>query len=410
MIARRKLDLLLLASAIGGSRFFFRSHYLYDLDSVNFALALQRFDPRVHQPHPPGYYLYIWLGRALNWMVGDANLALVLLSILASCGVVVMIYILTAEWFGALAARLAGALFVFSPLAWFHGIVALTYSVEAFFSAVLGYLCWQVESGEFRADSADGHCPGNLGGHSPNRRCCFFLGPLFLFALRKAPAGRRIAGLAATAVTVPLWFIPMIRDSGGLERYFGALISLWRLVPATDTVFNSSPGTSIARAFTIGFIYLLSFGAAAFIPLYLLRPNYAVDRRKWIFTTVWVAPALCFFTLIFLKFVNSGYLLLLVVPGCIWMGHWAAEWYEGSSWKSSWKLAVFAACATQNAVVFFTAPFFTVRMVRCAVLKGGWTICGRWSPGWGRRMRFCWLDLTLIFWAIGMRVITCPTM
>jgi hypothetical protein len=35
-------------------RFAFRSRYLYDLDSVNFALAMERFDPRVHQPHLPG--------------------------------------------------------------------------------------------------------------------------------------------------------------------------------------------------------------------------------------------------------------------------------------------------------------------------------------------------------------------
>ena len=70
----------------------FRSHYLYDLDSVNFALGMDRFDPRVHQPHPPGYYLYIALGRLLNTVLHDANLALVLLSIVASCGVVIVIY------------------------------------------------------------------------------------------------------------------------------------------------------------------------------------------------------------------------------------------------------------------------------------------------------------------------------
>ena len=47
---RHKLDLLLLVIAVGVSRFAFRSHDLYDLDSVDFALALGRFDPRVYQP------------------------------------------------------------------------------------------------------------------------------------------------------------------------------------------------------------------------------------------------------------------------------------------------------------------------------------------------------------------------
>lgn len=36
---------------------------LEDLDSINFALGLHDFDPAQHQPHPPGYPIYIALGR-----------------------------------------------------------------------------------------------------------------------------------------------------------------------------------------------------------------------------------------------------------------------------------------------------------------------------------------------------------
>ncbi len=86
MISRQKLEALILACAVAISRFALRSDDLYDLDSVNFAPAMERFDPRVHQPHPPGY-LYICLGRLLNSILHDANLALVILSIAASCGV-----------------------------------------------------------------------------------------------------------------------------------------------------------------------------------------------------------------------------------------------------------------------------------------------------------------------------------
>jgi len=34
---------------------------LEDLDSFNFALGLRDFDPRKHQPHPPGYPVIIAL-------------------------------------------------------------------------------------------------------------------------------------------------------------------------------------------------------------------------------------------------------------------------------------------------------------------------------------------------------------
>src|SRR5579863_348826 len=117
------------------SRFAFRSHFLYDIDSVNFALALGKFDPAVHQPHPPGYFLYVCLGRLVNLLTGDANTAFVLISIAASCAAVMMIYLLAASWFGRNAAVFSALLFLFSPLAWFHGTVALTYVTECFFSA-----------------------------------------------------------------------------------------------------------------------------------------------------------------------------------------------------------------------------------------------------------------------------------
>src|SRR5260370_13658685 len=123
----RKFDYALLVCAVAVSRFLFRSHYLYDIDSVNYALALDRFDPTVHQPHPPGYFLYVYLGRLARLVFHDANTALVFLSIVASCAAAAMIYTLAGCWFGRRAALFARLMFLFSPLCWCHGTVALTY-------------------------------------------------------------------------------------------------------------------------------------------------------------------------------------------------------------------------------------------------------------------------------------------
>ena len=137
---RKKLDYLLVITAVALTRFLFRSRLLYDLDSVNFALAMDKFDPARHQPHPPGYFLYVCLGRVFYSIFPDANTALVTVSILASCAAAAMVYALADCWFGQKAAQFAAIIFVVSPLAWFHGTVALTYIVEAFFAALIGYL------------------------------------------------------------------------------------------------------------------------------------------------------------------------------------------------------------------------------------------------------------------------------
>ena len=367
MAFRPKLEVCLLATAVAVSRFAFRSHFLYDLDSVNFALAIGRFDPRVHQPHPPGYFLYICLGRLLNYLVHDANLALVLLSIVASIATVILIYLLALEWFGPSAATFAGLLFLFSPLAWFHGTVALTYGIEAAASALMGFLCWRIDRGLDHGKTGfilpTAIVLGITAGIRPSS--ILFLGPLFLFSLRSATLKRQLLGIAALGVTIGAWFLPMIWASGGFAAYFGALFSLWRTVPSRDTVFNSSPATSMARAAVIVFIYFLCFGAAVLAPLGASCNLVPAEKSKKLFTAVWIVPALCFFTFIFLKLVNSGYLLLLAAPACIWLGSWAADWYEHGPWPKPIKLSVAAICATANVVIFLIFPAYcSYRSVR----------------------------------------------
>ena len=363
MISRPKLVPLALAGAVAATRFIFRSHYLYDVDSVNFALAMRRFDPMVHQPHPPGYFLYILLGRLLNILVHDANLALVILSIAASCGTVWIICQLTLDWFGCAAAAFAGAMFLLSPLGWFHGTVALTYIVEAFFSALIGHLCWRVYCGRERFAIPAAIILGISAGVRPSS--FVFLAPLFLLSLRGIRPRRRWLSLSMLLLTLVAWFVPMIAASGGLHSYFDALESLWLMVPSRGTVFNSSPVNSVARGLTIVFIYLLCFGAASLAPLGARFRTVPVDSRKKVFTLVWTVPALCFFTFGYLRFVNSGYLLLLLAPACAWLGAWASWWYRNAAWSKSLKWAVIGISAAANVLIFLAAPLYcSYRSVR----------------------------------------------
>jgi hypothetical protein len=353
--SRRALDPAILIAATALTRFVCRSRYLYDVDSVNFALALKRFDPSVHQPHPPGYFLYVCLGRLADMLFHDANAALVAMSIVFSCGAVAMIYVLADGWFGRNAAVFAGLVFLFSPLAWFHGTVALTYIVEACFSALTGYLCWRIYCGAARFILPGAMVVGLAAGFRPSS--LLLLGPLLLFSLRNANPKQAAAGIGALAATLLGWFIPMIGIGGG-TAYLGSLVSLWLAVPAKGTVFNSSAFNSVARAATILGIYFLCFGCAAILPLRARSGDSRIDRRKAIFTLVWIGPGLLFFTFIYLKFVNSGYLLLLAPPACAWMGLWASTWYANPHWSRALKLVAIAGCAALNSALFVGAPVY----------------------------------------------------
>lgn len=58
MTARRWLTLLAALLSLG-AHLAFLPRTLEDIDSINFALAVERFDVAAHQPHPPGYPVFV---------------------------------------------------------------------------------------------------------------------------------------------------------------------------------------------------------------------------------------------------------------------------------------------------------------------------------------------------------------
>ncbi len=341
--------MVLLSVLVLATRIAFQSHYLYDIDSVNFALGMRRFDPLVHQPHPPGYFLYVLLGRAVNLLFHDANTALVAISIAAGGGALYAIYALAYTWFGRSAAAFAGLIFAFSPLVWFHGTVALTYGVEEFFSALAGYFLWRVYDGAQGFMLPAALTVGLAAGFRPS--FLLFLGPLMLFSVARLGRMRLLAGAGALGLMLAAWFIPMVSASGGFHAYWSSLVSLWRIAPAKQTVFNSNPAVSFARLISIAGISLLCFGCAV---LAAFGRGSVIARRTKIFIWMWVAPGLLFFTLVFLLFVNSGYLLVISPPVFVWLGLRASQWYAGERFGRPLVIAL----AAVNSLVFLFAPVY----------------------------------------------------
>lgn len=358
MRKERRRDCLLLVGAVALSRALFQSHYPYDLDSVNFVLALKTFDPEVHQPHPPGYFLYVWAGRVANSVFSDANAALVFLSILASCGAAVLIYTLAHEWFGRRAAIFASVAFLVSPLCWFYGTVALTYIPETFFSALVGWLCWKTYTGR----------PGYLlpsalalaAAAGFRQSSILFLGPLWLWSLRGCRPRQAIVGFLALGLGMLAWFLPMLRESGGAEKYWAALADLWNRVAGAQAVLSVSPVEAakllIERLYTLFRAYALCFLAAA--PLPLLRPFPSMDRAQKQFLLAWVAPGIAFCLLVFMPFVNSGYALVLTPPIFALLGAYGAAWQSSLQGSRHVKTAFQAALGLASVAVFLFAPLY----------------------------------------------------
>jgi hypothetical protein len=70
--------LILSIIIVAANRFFYIGDYAATWDQVDFALALDRFDLRMMQPHFPGYPIFIWGGMVVRTWVEDPVQALVI--------------------------------------------------------------------------------------------------------------------------------------------------------------------------------------------------------------------------------------------------------------------------------------------------------------------------------------------
>src|SRR5204863_3949897 len=134
------------------SRLPYRTRMLYNWDAVQFALALREYDVVKHQPHPPGYILYVGLGRIANAWLHDPTAAYVALAVAFSGLTTLVVYLLARAVYDRATALAAATLLAVSPLFWFYSSVGLTYAGEALFASTVAYFGFRALNGS-RSDA-----------------------------------------------------------------------------------------------------------------------------------------------------------------------------------------------------------------------------------------------------------------
>ncbi len=123
-------------------RLLFLSPWLEDWDSVQFALALHTYSLTDHQPHPPGYPLYVMLGKLFYFFFRDDTQALTRLSALLGSLSTIPLYLLTKKMFNKQVAAISALLFILIPVSWVLSEAALTNVPGLFFLLAVIYLMY----------------------------------------------------------------------------------------------------------------------------------------------------------------------------------------------------------------------------------------------------------------------------
>src|SRR5215468_8380284 len=125
------------------------ANYL-SIDNVNLAFSLEKFDPRIHQPQPPGYPFFVLFGKIVNFFVRDASRTFVVISLLISGLCLPAAFALCRRMFSTLAAVAAVLLLLVNPVFWHSGLDGPLRPNLALFSLLTAYCCLRCWNGEKR--------------------------------------------------------------------------------------------------------------------------------------------------------------------------------------------------------------------------------------------------------------------
>jgi hypothetical protein len=255
--ARRLLAAAACAAAVLATRLPFVGGALDDVDAVNFALATRDFDPSLHQPHPPGYPVYVFAAQAATFGVADAGVgrALALLSALAQAALPLPLFAL----FTRLGARpavaaAATALTLLNPVVWINGVRPMSDSVGLLaVVAAQGMALRAAASGRglVAASIAAGLAAG------VRVQALALTLPAWTVALARAGGRRRLIAAAALVAVIAAWAIPTLLESGGPGAFWAAFAGTASDASTEPLVSGWTPNRALRAA---GDVFLRPWG------------------------------------------------------------------------------------------------------------------------------------------------------
>lgn len=295
----------------------FLTQHPFHWDGAQFVLGVHDYSVILHQPHPPGYPLFVGAAKLFSFFL-DPYPALQLEAALFALAAVIAVYFLGVEvWRSRLAGWIAGICLLFNPLFWFYRETGLTYVVDAFAATLLALLV--LKSWDKRPSFLlwGALFLGLVSGFRPS--LALLLLPLLLGVAWRLGSMRLVAKASAIWLLCLLaWAAPMF-SLEGLSPTFEAIAGQFSRAggSATESCFFSTRWGETKRLISnlAGSLSLLWLAAVVGLAGEVRHPDSRLRRRFLVIAALWAVPPLLFFALV--HFGQLGYLLVVTPLLCL---------------------------------------------------------------------------------------------
>ncbi len=283
------LLLVLIATVL---RFMYLSPWLEDWDSVQLALGLHHYSIIDHQPHPPGYPLYILLGRLFYIFTQNDAYALSSLSALLGSLSAIPLYLLAKKMFDKKTALLSALIFIVTPVHWVFSERAFTDIPGLFFLLVFGYFIYS-SKGNLKRLFLSSLFAGLVLGVRFNE-IPVVLGLIILVAFIYGNIKFFLLSMSAFLIGVTIWLIPLVIITEP-SKFIESFSSLANYVVKHDVLLGESiPLTSLVKTKLEQLVYLFDLSyTKAFLILSVfsivwvaLKPKLHKEFKIW-FLLIW---------------------------------------------------------------------------------------------------------------------------
>jgi hypothetical protein len=300
---------------LSGIYFFARSPGLDDYDSVQFAMGVRSFDLWQHQPHAPGYPLYIWLGQlGAKLFHASPDVSLHFFSALGGALFVAMWFLIARLQFDERFAWWLASCLAITAIVWLTATKVWTDPLATgLLSAEILAALYSVSQGSPGALLAAGLFGAAATGTRPQLILVCLVVLITGLRQRRVPANLSILAIGTLLGGCLLWLLPLsysqwrLRPEVPLWLVYPKLLYgqwIWRLnqpnayIGASDwspLYFATRLGSHLGGWFGVGLGLLSSpivfaIGSlvlGAGLILYLFRPGEPSDRQFWRFHWPW---------------------------------------------------------------------------------------------------------------------------